>query len=736
MDPSGQHGQHGAQFARPSHPQVRVEIPQYVSAENMRAHQKNDVKKQSNQAPRTEKPQAHQTFHQGVPLLPKSHPSVKGHGDPRLSTNACPATNETMSSMSDDDPLLFLSLAEEYFGAAFGAAVPGAIAERESNPERFCTLVSAGLTCLEGILQKGRLQPVPEAAVRLCYASIVFEETENVMEAEECLSRGISHCEQYRLLDMKYNMQHLLVRITFAAKPKAAFKFLDNVIRDEAEAQQHLPWVYTLRFLKALLALQTGRHQDTLLAIGQFRAIASTARNHEDAAVAATAATMEALTHVLRMNSADSIENAQTALATARGLQHEVSTHGLQQVTFIVLLVDICCNLYRNETKTTLEILKEFTALTDRLHEPDLWAPDGLFHVPLSPASSVGLPHIASNSGAICKDRTHLTCLRLSWLPKHVMSALAYMITAAVKLYENPVDHQAETCLKEAASWLEPSQGSLNVSDNASSGHHVLRCHIQIYLLFALCGRSAWGSARKELKMLQDMLEGVPENYMRNLLLYARYIEGAIAQGSGDTAIALSICTAPEFALDLPHKTPLKPPEIDLSILAGLNTLMIIHNPDHPQHSLLPHLLSSLETAVVHSQSRNVRAALRFVRAVTLNSQAEPGSVVKTKENLAGVIRDAARTVNSQLLCLTLNFMVQKYFRGVVGKQSLQSAQSGVRQARKTQNDLWTSVSYGLMADAYETQGQNEDALKTRRDAVQIAGRLPAAMQQEQDQET
>ena len=35
---------------------------------------------------------------------------------------------------------------------------------------------------------------------------------------------------------MKYNMQHLLARVTSATNPRAAAKFLDTVIKDDAEA--------------------------------------------------------------------------------------------------------------------------------------------------------------------------------------------------------------------------------------------------------------------------------------------------------------------------------------------------------------------------------------------------------------------------------------------------------------------------------------------------------------------
>ena len=36
---------------------------------------------------------------------------------------------------------------------------------------------------------------------------------------------------KYKLYDLKYNMQHLLARISYATNPRAALKFLDAAIK-------------------------------------------------------------------------------------------------------------------------------------------------------------------------------------------------------------------------------------------------------------------------------------------------------------------------------------------------------------------------------------------------------------------------------------------------------------------------------------------------------------------------
>lgn len=74
--------------------------------------------------------------------------------------------------------------------------------------QNYYKLIATGLGCLEAVLkveplvfvyfisetecaQHFKMQPQLEAVVRLKYATILYEETENAMEAEEALSKGV-----------------------------------------------------------------------------------------------------------------------------------------------------------------------------------------------------------------------------------------------------------------------------------------------------------------------------------------------------------------------------------------------------------------------------------------------------------------------------------------------------------------------------------------------------------------
>jgi Cohesin loading factor len=124
------------------------------------------------------------SFHRQVPA-PASNTLIKmspaNHPSPQL-----------------DRPALLMSLAEEYFDAAHSLAPSVSVAMTDTNVETYEKLISTGLACLDTAMKNVRLPPRVEANIRLRYAGILYEETENFMEAEIALSKGIVLCERVK----------------------------------------------------------------------------------------------------------------------------------------------------------------------------------------------------------------------------------------------------------------------------------------------------------------------------------------------------------------------------------------------------------------------------------------------------------------------------------------------------------------------------------------------------------
>ena len=102
----------------------------------------------------------------------------------------------TSADVESDLPNLLISLAEEYFEAAHKLAPSIAGSMFPENVDAYQKLIATGLGCLETALKNAKLSPRIEANIRLRYAGMLYEETENCMEAETALSKGIALCER------------------------------------------------------------------------------------------------------------------------------------------------------------------------------------------------------------------------------------------------------------------------------------------------------------------------------------------------------------------------------------------------------------------------------------------------------------------------------------------------------------------------------------------------------------
>lgn len=115
-----------------------------------------------------------------------------------------PLTELTSSQMPPTPPpatdyhAILLALSDEYVSAAY--SMSGSLAntnEVTEQLEEYHKMMSLGMSCLESALNNYR-QPDArrEARIRLRLASLLYEETENSMECEEVLSKGIQLCER------------------------------------------------------------------------------------------------------------------------------------------------------------------------------------------------------------------------------------------------------------------------------------------------------------------------------------------------------------------------------------------------------------------------------------------------------------------------------------------------------------------------------------------------------------
>lgn len=91
---------------------------------------------------------------------------------------------------------IMAAIAEECLTKARKSAHDVAMSSDESAHDEYQALVTTSLSCYEAILREKTLTPREEALIRLRYATVVQEETENWMEAETALTKGVTLCDK------------------------------------------------------------------------------------------------------------------------------------------------------------------------------------------------------------------------------------------------------------------------------------------------------------------------------------------------------------------------------------------------------------------------------------------------------------------------------------------------------------------------------------------------------------
>ena len=88
--------------------------------------------------------------------------------------------------------VLILSAADEYIAAARSLGSLSARTLRPADLDQYYKLMATAMGCMETVLKKYTQTPRDEAVLRLRYASLLIEETDNTQDIEETLAKGVS----------------------------------------------------------------------------------------------------------------------------------------------------------------------------------------------------------------------------------------------------------------------------------------------------------------------------------------------------------------------------------------------------------------------------------------------------------------------------------------------------------------------------------------------------------------
>lgn len=660
---------------------------------------------------------------------PRSHPKVVIPRPPSHQltspTKAAPAQLPP-KILPADLSVMLLSSADEYIAAARGIGSTIARQKKNGDIQQYYKLMSTAMGCMDAVLRKFNMQPRDEARLRLRYASLLIEETDNTTEIDEILSKGISLCARCRLQDLRYSMLHLQARYQYQTNHRAAFKALDKNI-SEAETFQQIAWVYAFRFLKVSLLLQSTDRIEAIPALQQLHAINAYAEKRGDTAVAFACNVLGAMVH-LRSSAQDRLIEAQRAIAQARSLQLTMSAK--QQGSFGTLfsVIDLACSVHQNapdSAKSTAII----QATADE-NDDGLGTENGVFTVILDRTTGGSLT--TDTGGIFRKNAEGRDELMFSWLPREDIKALCFHICALDQsVHEKAVQLVQEARSRTRDSMRKQSSYGLSISTACAETQwrKVLDWNATLTLGLVATHREDQATANDALKLLTKRVATAPYANQQKFTQALSYLEAIIDQTNGRFDAALATYSSKDYALSDKGHIPTLSGE--LSILAAFNRLLIARDPAHPDHENVGALLSQLRLACEEHPSQYVRMVFTLVNSLcTLDP-----SINRLKTLLNNATQKShdlfKRTSNREFVVMSLCYFTARFFVEPVTDKS-SSAVNAVRQhAKQSNSPLWMAVACGLMIKVFEHHNSVAEKQKYEEIYEKVRVKLPAALRGE-----
>ncbi|KAI0019660.1 hypothetical protein F4780DRAFT_437446 [Xylariomycetidae sp. FL0641] len=649
---------------------------------------------------------------------------------PRLTSQAVTRSPSVSSTRSpapglvphhQDTNSLLLCVAEDLFAKARRESRELAETVDAKNLQLYQKLVATGLGCLEVSLGSNKLAPRLEALVRLRYASILSEETNNIMEAETALTKGITLCERNRFADLKYAMQFLQVKLLYSqGKERAAMIAVDGRIRD-AEVVKHVHWQYAFRFLKASFYLQSFNPTETH-ALENLRAIGALAVQRSDHAICVVASLVEGLS-LLKVMKDDAVVRIQACIAQASKYQFENSAHVIQ-LEVLALMLDLACSLHQKSPQAIAQKLKALQDRMDGSIQNKAWGfAETQLLLPIRKPST-NFHTISSDTSGILRPGAENDAhdyLAMSFWSKLEAFTMTYTYSGLALLYQQPRNNERMFALwDEALGQIEKSHNLIKgIPNNLEEAikncdwRREVKCYLQILRGLHFATSTRWTKVKDCVSQLEKLIHPAPGNL---IVLYTMYLAGAYHQGTGDLKGADEVFSHDKFSLDPERPQRRKPAELDVAILANFNLIWIRQHPSRRDDSYTQVLLDQLRPLCADHPNLEIRTAYNLVLAAIQTEPPTPMTAVKT--HISAALNNAKALGDVQTLSIALNLMRAKLFQSIVGDQALKSAKAASTQAKKSGNTLWMSVADGMLAQSFDVQGQTAEAQKAWQDAI------------------
>ncbi|KAF3207391.1 hypothetical protein TWF106_000371 [Orbilia oligospora] len=453
-------------------------------------------------------------------------------------------------------------------------------------------------------------------------------------------------------------MQHLLVRIMFRMKPKAAFILLSQQIK-ETEVLSIAYWTYSFRFLLSSLRTLRTDEQDDNAAVSSLRSAAELAKRREDHHVYALANLMEA--SILLGQGISGVDGAKKALSKSQS----VTLQDAPQLAFLFQMLDIVSATIQGsmaETDTKMKVLQENL---DGNVPWKQWPADGTFVVPVKPVGSI-------------------------------------------RAHSNGLDKKAEACLVRGQEMIDgllsgnadPGLYSVETAAARVTWRRLLKLSTTLQLIYCYASRSAWEEAITALRQAETQFANIAdESEQRFIKPWLTYTTAIVRQGTGNLSRALA--TYQGLLVDRTS---------ELGILAALNSALILSGPRTRNFRQAQNLLAGVADFASNHRNPLIQGAYNVV-TVSLENKGENLNVVRSLLSTSN--RIFRQSGVHHMLTITLALVCAKVFNPDPHHHANMS-RATLDCAVKSGDRLWQATTRSMLADALVRANRESEAKNFR----------------------
>ena len=655
-------------------------------------------------------------------------------------------------SFTIDPRSILVDLSDQYVIAA--RSIAGTISGSRYGDRQLQTyhkMMATGLGCLEAALlnSQWRQSPREHALLQLHYATLLFEETNNVSEIESVLSQGIAQCDRTRLHALKYCMQHLLVRVLFRSRPNAAVKFLDHTI-DEITTSGHVPWIYAFRFLKVSISRTTAAGVPNHAQIRNLLAIRDIAERLGDVAISTFVAILEAIVQ-LQIRTPESNIEAGNALARARAYVNGNETAQTFHLLELFHIVDLAESLTANDVNSFNVKIDYMDRLRARLANDAVWHLNDTFTLPLVNSASTDIWTDAG--GIFAKGKSSQYGLVVTWIRSSEAHLLGYLYKAASEYFKNRGDGKALTEHVQNGMKYAQDCRTIQMSEQTSLDAHFSRailvekveCQLLAIKAFASFALPDFDETRSSLQTLKDHTILLPSEEAEQFEPVSLYLAAMLDQSQGNFNAAVEGYSEAIKRCSSSQTGPAYQFHTSLRILSCLNSLLIAHS-SQQNEALMTERLNWLKGIFepITSTSFNLiasnphfQSAYNLIRATRSPDSGLHAGLVSdhnpvirpTKIRLQECLAVAKKVGNWQIITMATCFMNATFFAGIIGERALEAAEMARECAKHVRSPIWKARAAGTLAIALERAGVTDKAKERRKEAEFFLKRIPKPLE-------